>query len=226
MAGDSLEEEISRRVILRQEKLYGALPIRLVDDPDDRMLHEGDVIKFIGKWRSDFIGTNKENQFVKVLRSVQFERRKASYLYNATVYPLILGPNKYVKLQMDDLYPTDMNYLHQYRIGIPKGLVLYLTYPKDRYKPNLDNPDYMVDIGASDDKAYTSMFTWKQSPVDSPKLEITNVQKKFENVGLVVKNDTADYIKAMLILKVNKLQIISTKPTSDYIPFYHSEVIP
>lgn len=212
-------KDIESRVILKYEELYGALPIRLVEDPTDRMLHEKDVIKFIGNW-------HYLHGYYKVTKSVQFGYRKATYNYNGTLYPLILGPNQYIQLQMDELIPINEDTLQQYRIGIPDGIVVYVAYPQGQMRFSFDKPEYRVMPQVSDDRAYIGAYTSADSPFNAPRLEITNVFTKEENVYLYVKNDTPTYMKAVLNLIVNKLKIEKTGETDKYIPFYHSEVIP
>ena len=211
--------EVESRIYMKYEKLYGALPIRLVDDPTDRMLHEGDVIKFVGNW-------HYLTGFYKVTNSVEFERRKATYNYNGTLYPLILGPGQYIQLDMSDLIPIDENVLQQYRVGIPDGILVYVSYPMGNTRFSMNNPVYRVLPSVDDDRAYIGSYTSADSPFDAPRLEITNVYTKEENVYLTVKNDTPTYKKVLLNLIMNKLKVVKCGETEEYIPFYHSEVIP
>lgn len=212
------EQEIETRVYMKYEKLYGALPIRLVEDPTDRMLHEGDVIKFEGAWKY-------LKGFYRVKRTVQFMRRKATYVYNGESYPLILGPGKWIMLQMDDLIPITEDHITQYRVGIPDGILVILAYPKNVTRFKMDNPIYSMDPNVSNDKSYIGVYTSEDSPFDAPRLEIANVIGKEENVYIIVKNDSPDYRKAVLNLYVNKIEIEPTKPVKEYMPFYHSELV-
>ena len=210
--------DVESRVYLKYETLYGALPIRLVEDPTDRMLHEKDVIKFVGGWR-------ELKGYYEILRSVQFMRRKSTYTLNGTMYPLILGPGQYIQLDMSDLLTYEATHLIQYRVGIPDGITVILSYPSGNTLFTMDKPVYRMTLNASDDRRDIGEYTSKDSPWDAPRLEITNCYNKEENVYITVRNDSPDYRKAVLNLYINKLTMKSTGETKEYIPFYHSEVI-
>lgn len=212
------QDEVEARVYMKYEKLYGALPIRLVEDPTDRMLHEGDVIKFEGDWKY-------LRGFYRVKRTVQFMRRKATYVYSGESYPLILGPGKWIMLDMADLIPITEDKIVQYRVGIPPGILVIVAYPKSYTRFKMDNPIYAMNPDATDDKAYIGVYSDEDSPFDEPRLELANVVEREENVYIIVKNDSPDYRKAVLNLYINKIEIEPTKPVKEYMPFYHSELV-
>ena len=210
--------ETETRVYMKYEKLYGSLPIRVVDDPTDRMLSEGDVIKFVGKF-TEFKG------FYKVEKSVKFQMRKATYNYGGTLYPLILGPGNYITLDMSDLVPDKTSLMMNYRVGIPDDIVVYLAYPSANTLFTAATPSYKNMPTVTDDRAYIGSFTSADSPIGKEKLEITNIYNRENNVYMIVKNDSPTYKKAFLNLIVNKLKIVKAKESGEYIPFYAPEEV-
>ena len=213
-----MSDDVESKVYLKYEKLYGSLPIRVVDDPNDRMLAEGDVIKFVGTF-TEFKG------FYKVTRNIKFQMRKATYTYNNTNYPLILGPGNYITLDMGDLIPTKLGLMMNYRIGIPDDIIVYVAYPSANVLFTAAQPQYKNMPSVMDDRAYIGSFTSEDSPIGGERLEIANIYNRENNVYLVVKNDSPTYKKAMLNLIVNKLKIAETKETEEFIPFYAPEEV-
>jgi len=215
---EGMEATELKVVGVKEEKFWGSLPIRLVEDASERMLEVGDVIEFKGKW-TEFKG------YYVVTRTTKFSYRKSEYLFNNVLYPVILQPGKSLQLSMDDLLTKSGNVLTEYRIGIPEGISVILSYPKSVEKFAMDNRIYTMRSTELTDKGYIGAYTSIDSPFDAPRLEVTNVVDREQNVYLTVRNDSADYRKAVLHLIVNKVEIAPTQPRRDSIAFYSPELI-
>ena len=209
-------EDVETRVYMKYEKLYGSLPIRLVDDPTDRMLAQGDIIKFEGNF-------TYLKDFYKVAKNLKFQMRKATYNYNGTLYPLILGPGNYITLDMSDLLPTKEEIMINYRVGIPDDIVLYLAYPSANTLFTASSPEYTNMPQVTDDRAYIGSFTSADSPIGEERLELANIYSREHNVYMIVKNDSPTFKKAFLNLIVNKIQLAKTEESKEYIPYYAPE---
>ena len=207
---------VESQIYMKYEKLYGSLPIRLVEDYRDRMLSQGDVVNFIG-------GFTYLKGFYKVKKNLTFQMRKATYTYNGTLYPLILGPGQYITLDMSDLLPVKQDIMLNYRVGIPDDILLYVAYPASNILFTAAGPQYTNLPKVTDDRAYIGSFTSADSPIGKERLELANIYLREHNVYMVVKNDSPTYKKAVLNLVVNKVLLDPTEESENYMPYYAPE---
>ena len=176
----------------------------------------GDLVEFVGEdWKTDYLHKTKKVTYVfPTTRTILF-RPKTTPENNG-----VLAPNNYINvIRLDDFMadkPSDLFYL---RLGLPKSnLVYYLKYPEGQFRGVLDSPNANQIKPGDDDKGYIGHFTYEDTPIETPMLEMWGTYDFSSMPALAVWNPGPDFEKIIMKFKVWECIVddAKDKEISDY----------